>query len=106
MSDIQLWYEDNDMIIQVDKVTDQITGDLIDDATITATLKDSAGDNVVGIAWPVTLDFVSTGLYRKQIDKAAEVVDDGIYTLIVDLTTPTDNDAHWEISVGGETRIG
>jgi len=104
MSDIQIWYKDNDMLIEVAGVTDKITGITIDNATITATLNDSSGSPVGGIVWPQSIDFVSAGLYRKQIDKAAVIVDGGGYTLIVDLSTPGGTDAHWEIPVGGDVR--
>ncbi len=105
MSDVQIWFSgNNDMVIEVDKVTDKITGLPIDDATINATLKDEAGVDVGGITWPQVLDFVSSGLYRKTIDKAAAVVNGVGYTLFLVLTTPTGGDAEWEILVGGDTR--
>ncbi|GMQ79404.1 MAG: hypothetical protein BMS9Abin02_1992 [Anaerolineae bacterium] len=105
MSDIQLWLKDNDMVIELASVTDKITGQLIDDATITATLKDSVGADVGGIAWPQTIDFTGTsGLYQKTIDKSVVIVDGDGYTLIVDLSTPGGTDAHWEIPVGGDLR--
>lgn len=106
MSNIQIWYKDNDMVIEVDQVTNKLTGALIDDATITATLQDSTATNVSGITWPVTVPFVSTGLYRAIVDKAAAIIASEAYTLIVDLTAPGGIDAHWEIAVGGETRTG
>ena len=92
------------MVVEVADVTDRITGTTIDDATINATLKDAAGVDVVGITWPQALDFVSAGLYRKTIDKAATIIDGDGYTLEIVLATPAGNDAKWEIPVGGETR--
>ncbi len=104
MSDVPLWFENNDMVLEISNVTDKLTGNLVDDATINATLKDSNGVDVTGITWPQTLDFVSSGLYRKLIDMAIDVVDDGIYTLQIVLTTPGGIDAYWEVTVGGEKR--
>lgn len=107
MSDIKLWLKDNDMVIEVSGVTDKIAGTLINDAIINATLKDSDGADVAGIAWPQTIDYTGTaGLYQKVIDKAASIVDGGGYTLEVDLTTPGGTEAHWEIPVGGKVRTG
>lgn len=105
MSDIQIWFKDNDMVIEVASVTDKLTGAPVNDATINATLKDSAGADVGGIAWPQTVDYTGTpGLYRKTIDKAAAIVDGDGYTLTVVLSTPGGTDAQWEIPVGGEVR--
>lgn len=104
MSDIKIWYVDNDMVIECANVIDNISGNTVDDATITATLKDSEDVDVTGQIWPVTLDFVSSGLYRKTVDKAVDVLDAIGYTLHIDLVTPGGNDAHWEIPIGGETR--
>lgn len=92
------------MVIEVSGVTDKITGLPIDDATINATLKDSDGADVSGIAWPVVLPFVSSGLYREIIDKAAAVINDAGYTLEIVLTTPGNYDAKWVCKVGGLTR--
>lgn len=104
MSDIKLWYEGNDMVIEISNVIDKITSNTIDDATVNATLKDPEGVDVTGISWPQVVSFVSAGLYRKTIDQAVDVIDKGAYVLHLDLTTPGGIDAHWEIPVGGETR--
>jgi len=105
MSNIKIWYKDNDMVIEVADVTDKLTGSFVNDATVTATLKDSLGADVVGITWPQTIDYTGTpGLYQKQVDKAAVIVDGDAYNLVVDLSTPGGTDAHWEIPVGGDVR--
>ncbi len=104
MSDIQIWYENNDMVIEISDVKDAITGNPIDGATITGTLKDSAGVDVPGITWPQTIPNVGTGLYRLAIDKAAQVMSGEIYTLFIVLVTPGGVDGYWEVAVGGEVR--
>lgn len=104
MSDVDVWFKDNDMVIEVSGVTDQITGAAVDDATILAKLVDGAGTNVPGVVWPVTVANVGTGLYRVTVDKAVTIVSGDIYTLIVDLATPGGADAHWEVPIGGEIR--
>ncbi len=103
MSHAKVWFVNNDMIIEV-VATDKITDASIDDATVEATLKDSAGTDVTGISWPVSVPFISDGLYRVSVDKAAAVIDGDGYTLEIDFTTPGGVDAFWELPVGGETR--
>jgi len=106
MSNVQIWYEQNDMVIEVSDVIDAITGNPIDDAIINGTLKDSTGTDVPGVTWPQTLPNVGTGLYRIAIDKAALVISGQLYTLSIVLVTPGGVDAYWEVAVGGEVRTG
>lgn len=104
MSEIRIWYVDNDMVIELSAVTDKITGSTIDNGVVVATLYDTTGDPVTGATWPLTIPLVSAGLYRAIVDKAVDVIDAAGYLLKIDLATPGGNDAHWEIPIGGETR--
>ena len=104
MSHIKYWYVANDMVIEVSGLVDEITNLPIDDATVLATLNDSEGVPVTGIVWPVTLPFISSGLYRAIVDQAAAVVAESGYTLDIVVSTPGNTDAQWECKVGGEKR--
>ncbi len=104
MSNVGIWYKDNDMVIEVANVTDAITSLPIDDATILATLQDGLGVDVPGIVWPQTVPNVSSGFYQLIIDKAAAIVPGDQLQLLIVLTTPAGGDAYWEIPLGAEVR--
>lgn len=59
----------------------------VNDATVTVTIFDSAGAEVTGQVWPVTLDFValSDGIYRKTIPPISGLINNDIYHIIYDV---------------------
>lgn len=59
----------------------------VNDATVTVTIKDSAGVDLVGESWPVTLPFVaaSDGIYRKSFDPFVNLVIGEIYDIIINV---------------------
>lgn len=72
------WYTETTMVLQLgslrslgdatdEPLTDEVTGLVITDATVTARLEDVAGTAVSGEAWPITLAHVSGGVYRGAV---------------------------------------
>lgn len=89
---------DNDNNLIVDKVTNDFSGDFINDALVDATLKDSSGDNVGGgTAWPLRLTYVtgSNGQYAGVLQNTLNLNENEVYTLIIDISGAS-LEAHWE----------
>lgn len=70
--------EDN--VVEMNGLTDAITGEYINDATVTFSLKD-ASDNVVSSLSGVSMAYVtdSNGIYRGTIPDTADISDGRIY---------------------------
>ena len=77
-------FPDNTSIIELQDLTNIVTEEIVTDAVVTATLLDSKGDEVAGQTWPLTLSYVSVGIYRGVIEDDVEIVANRIYTAIVD----------------------
>jgi hypothetical protein len=60
----------NDQTLTLEGLQDEVTSNYINDATVTATVKDRAGNAVSGQSWPLTLDYVtaSDGIYRGNLE--------------------------------------
>lgn len=80
----QAWYQNNTMFLQLgtlislgdatdEPLTDEITGAVITDATVTARFLDLGGTEVAGETWPVALAHVSGGVYRGAASYAVAV---------------------------------
>lgn len=65
----------NDQTLLVQSVTDEITGSYINDATVTASLRQMNTTAVPGQSWPLTLDYVaaSNGNYRGNLENDLEI---------------------------------
>jgi hypothetical protein len=87
-------YKKNDQWIEIDGLADGLTATLIDGATVTATLHDSAGQPVSGLT-AVALSFVSSGVYRGQVNETFDPAV-GTYTLLLDATMGAYT-GHWEL---------
>lgn len=91
----------NDQTISVSGVQDAVSGDFINNAVITATVKDACGEQVSGQDWPLTLNYVtdSDGNYRGTFEDGLELVENEIYIVEVHLTVPGDLVAYWRQKV-------
>ncbi len=79
---IRVVLRSSDNIVHVTGVTDVLTDLYISTATVWISIFDSEGDNVDGVVWPVTLDYVtgSNGDYNGLIPDAVEFVLGDFYT--------------------------
>ena len=69
MSTIHILYLGNNSVIDVAGLRDEATGGFINNATVSVTLLDQAGEQVDGADWPLALDFLagSNGNYRATL---------------------------------------
>lgn len=65
----QVIYNDNDNVIELAGVRNGTTGDYLDAAAVAVTLTDSAGAEVSGETWPLSMAYVagSNGRYRATL---------------------------------------
>ena len=98
-------YISNDTQIDVTGLQNASDSSYLNSATVTATLKDSAGSEVSGVSWPLTLSYVasSDGNYSGTIDKAISVSDGVSYFL--EITAAEGGlDAFWRIRLVAQYR--
>ena len=95
----------NTNLLELTGLKSATTGSFINDATVTATIKDKAGTVVGGQTFPVTLAYIaaSSGDYRATLDKELLLLDDIDY--IAEITaTSTEGDAFWKFPFVAECR--
>lgn len=85
MSNIQTLYVGNDTILEIDNLKNELTGAFLTAASVTVTLKDSTGANVIGDTWPKTLTYLasSNGVYRCTLLHALALVAGRRYTAVI-----------------------
>lgn len=81
--------EGNAPVLQV-TAKNALTGVFINNATVTATIKDATGANVAGETWPKTLPYVaaSNGVYRALLSGTIALVAGQSYTAVFVVTDP------------------
>ena len=72
---MDLFYYLNDNLVELDGLTNEATGAYINDATVTVTLTDTAGTQIAGETWPLTMGYVSgsNGKYRATLEDTLTV---------------------------------
>lgn len=105
MSEREIVFVVNDNLFVLSGVALASDGSTINDAVVSMTIKDSAGVDVTGVTWPVTMPFTGTdGQYSATIEEGAGFVDDSGYTAFIDAETPGGITGHWEVPLGASTR--
>ena len=99
---------DNDNVIQVTGLKNLVDDTYQNSATVTVTLKDSDGVDVVGETWPLTLTYVasSNGNYGANLADTLSLVDGCKYTGTVIADAGANGKAQWEEEVIARTRNG
>lgn len=97
-------YIDNNSLVTLTALTNCATGAVDTTATVTVTLKDSAGVDVPGQTWPATMAHVSGGTYRATLDADLELAADHIYMAHVDAVGSTGQVGHFEHRVTARAR--
>jgi hypothetical protein len=99
-------YLSNDNLLSVENLKNAATSVYINDATVTATLKDKLGVNVVGQSWPLTLGFVasSNGVYRGTLEDGLSLTEGETYTAEINADAGSDQIANWSIQLTATKR--
>lgn len=85
-------------------LTKESDGSLIVGAAVTATIKDSAGVNLVGMAWPQIMADVGGGDYELQLPSTLSWVVGTEYAAFIDATSVA-GVGHWEHHFRARARI-
>lgn len=105
MSEKEIVFVANDNLFILSDVTLASDDSFVNDAVVSMTIKDSAGDNVSGVVWPVNMSATGTdGEYSVVIQEDAEFADEAGYTAFIDAETPGGITGHWECPLGASTR--
>lgn len=106
MSNINILYVGNDNILELDSLKNDLTGADLNAATVSVTLKDSAGANVAGSSWPLAMTYVaaSNGTYRATLGYAIALVAGGRYTATITADAGAGLHASWAVECVARTR--
>lgn len=104
--DVLTLYVGNDMILEVEGLTDEATGDFVNDADITATLYTQAGAEVAGQVWPVAMTYVAdtAGIYRATLADTLSLTPNQRYRARVVADAGPGRRSQWDIDVLAKIR--
>jgi len=103
--DVLTLYKGSDMLLDLEGLTDEATGVILNAATVTVTLKDSSGVAVVGETWPKAMAYVTSthGVYRAVLSNTLVVTAGARYT--AEITAIYNGQrAFWTVDVLCKTR--
>lgn len=100
-------YVSNDTLVRVQGLRNASlsASGYVNDATMTATVVDSTGDEVSGQSWPLTLSYVSDsdGNYEGTIQDTAEITAGSSYTIKV-TANKSGLKGYWELPATARAR--
>ena len=73
--EVEILYRKNDALIRLLGLKNELTGDYINNATVTATLRSLSGVMISGQSWPLSMPYVSgsNGDYQATLSSLLEV---------------------------------
>ena len=99
----------NDNLIEVLRLQDEGNDTYLNDAIVTVTLKNSAGQNIAGETWPLALSYVagSSGDYRGTLKSTLTLPTAG-QSVVAEVSADggSGKKGFWKISVGVKERTG
>ena len=104
--DVLTLYVGNDMLLEVEGLTDDAAGTWVNDASVTVTLKDAAGNEVGGDTWPKAMAYVTgtDGLYRVTLADTLGITANARYVAHVVADSGPGRRAAWEMDVLAKAR--
>jgi len=98
---VESLYIDSDNLVTLDALYDNAAAAYVNDATVTVTLTDRAGNEVSGETWPVTLNYVagSDGKYRGTLSDTLSITAYSQYTAKVIADGGPGSKATWYVPV-------
>lgn len=106
MSTVMYLYKDNDMVVELDGLKNAVTGEYINSATVTFTLKTAAGAIVTGQSFPAAMPYVtgSNGLYRAALSDAASITVGARYVVEINVDAGSGLSGKWELDAVCQVR--
>jgi len=92
-----LLYITNDNVIELDGLQNTVTEAYINDATVTVTITDKDGTEVVGETWPLAMPYVrgSDGTYRANLADTLTLTNGARYAATVTADAGANGLATW-----------
>jgi hypothetical protein len=106
MSTVRTLYIGNTNALELAALRNQVTGEVANAATVTCTLKDTAGNAVAGETWPLAMAYVpgSEGLYRCYLVSTLPLTPEARYVAEVTATVSGSLIGKWLLDVVAKTR--
>jgi hypothetical protein len=98
-------YIDNTGVVELQGLTNTLTGEADTTATVTCTVKDLQGSAVTGRSWPATMAHVSAGTYRTTLDDGIGIVEHRPYTIEINATGSGGGVGKWQCRVTATKRL-
>ena len=101
------FYLDNDNLLSVTGLKNASSGSYMNDAVVTATLKDNAGTLVTGQTFPTTLSYMAdtNGNYQATLQDTLNIIESTIYTAEITATSASGLVANWSMDLTATKRI-
>lgn len=99
-------YVSNTNLLELAGLKSFIEDAFVNDADVTVTLVDAAGEEVAGQTWPTAMDYIvaSDGNYRAILKDTLEMVAKAHYVAQIRADAGTDRVGYWEFPVVPKTR--
>jgi len=104
----QVIFHQSDNLIELIDLTDVVNGNFVTTATVTVTLIDKGGTDVVGETWPLAMPYIAltNATYRVIFNDTLVLVPGDLYRAVIDANDGVNRQAHWEFPIRAETRTG
>ena len=104
--DVLTLYVGNDMILEVEGLTDEASGEVVNDAGVNATLYTLAGAEVAGQVWPIAMPYVAetSGIYRATLADTLALVPNQRYRARIVADAGPGQRGQWDIDVLAKSR--
>lgn len=99
-----LIYLDNNNVIELQTLTNGITGVADTGATVTVTINDSTGTAVTGDTWPKAMSHNTGGTYQATLSANLVLTNNRKYTAVVDAVGSGGEVGHWELCLTARVR--
>ncbi len=99
-------YLNNDNLLSIEALKNASSGSFMNDATVTATLKDSSGNTVSGQTFPLTLSYMADtdGNYQATLSDSLNIIESTIYTAEITATSSSGLVAKWNMELTATKR--
>lgn len=94
---VELLYIANDNLIELTGLRHAVDSSALDNtSTVQVTIKDAEGNAVAGQSWPLTLAFVSAGMFRATLSRSLVLTNGEKYDALILATSQTGAQAQWQ----------
>lgn len=99
MSNITVIFTGNDTVLEVAKLRNGLTGDMLNGADVSVTLLDGMSQPVDDVSWPLSLLYVaeSEGIYRVTLPYSMPLQPNARYTAAISVNGGPGLVASWEL---------